>query len=79
MKMEEVIETVIKELKEILDDETAEINESSNIIEDLDISSLEILELIGNLEEAYDIELSEREIQKIVTVGDLAEHIQNKL
>ena len=77
--MEEVIETVIKELKEILDDETAEINESSNIIEDLDISSLEILELIGNLEEAYDIELSEREIQKIVTVGDLAEHIQNKL
>lgn len=60
----------------------AEITADNELIDDLDISSMDVLFLISSLEEEFHISVSEKEIRKMVTVGDVVQVIQelkNKL
>ena len=62
--------------------EAEEITEDRDLIEDLEISSMDVLFLISSLEEEFHISVSEKEIRKMVTVGDVVQVIQelkNKL
>lgn len=61
---------------------TSEITADSELIDDLEISSMDVLFLISSLEEEFHISVSEKEIRKMVTVGDVVQVIQelkNKL
>ena len=53
-----------------------EVNESASFIEDLGADSLDIVELVMALEEEYDIEISDEDAEKILTVGDAIKYIQ---
>ena len=53
-----------------------EITEESELIEDLGISSMDVLFLISSLEEEFKIKVSEKEIRKMVTIGDVTEVIE---
>lgn len=53
--------------------EAEEISAESELIEDLDLSSMDVLFLISSLEEEFHISVPEKEIRKMVTVGDVAE------
>ena len=44
----------------------------SDLIEDLEISSMDILFVVSSLEEAFGIQIPEREIRGMTTVGDVA-------
>ena len=57
-----------------LDEE--EIKMESSFINDLGADSLDIVELIMALEEKYDIEIPDEEVEKIVTVGDIVEYVK---
>ena len=50
-----------------------EITADSELIEDLGISSMDILFLISSLEEEFKIKISEKQMRQIVTVGDVVE------
>lgn len=52
-----------------------EVNESASFIEDLGADSLDIVELVMALEEEYDIEISDEDAEKILTVGDAISYI----
>jgi acyl carrier protein len=54
-----------------------EVNEGASFIEDLGADSLDIVELVMALEEEYDIEISDEDAEKILTVGDAVKYIQN--
>ncbi len=43
--------------------------------EDLDADSLDIVELIMSLEEEFELEISDEEVEKIKTVGDVVSYI----
>ncbi len=43
--------------------------------EDLDADSLDIVELIMALEEEFELEISDEEVEKIKTVGDVVTYI----
>ncbi len=43
--------------------------------EDLDADSLDIVELIMALEEEFELEISDEEVEKIKTVGDVVSYI----
>lgn len=47
--------------------------------EDLDADSLDIVELVMALEEEFDLEISDQEIENIKTIGDIARYIESKV
>lgn len=72
--MDEIIEI----LNTLCDDvDITSINEGTCFMEDLEISSLDFFSLISELEADHGITISEREIQNIVSVGDLI-HLLNE-
>lgn len=56
-----------------------EITLESEFVADLGADSLDLVELVMALEEEYDIEISEEEIEQIVTVGDAVSYIQARV
>lgn len=53
------------------------VKEDATFVDDLSADSLDIVELIMNIEEKFDIEISDEEAEKIVTVGDVVKYIKN--
>jgi len=54
-----------------------EIKMESSFMNNLGADSLDIVELIMALEEQYDIEIPDEDVEKIVTVGDIVEYIKS--
>ncbi len=77
MRREEIVRFINSIFATLID--VADIQESDELIEDLGISSMDILTLISYLEEEFDIRITERMIRRVVTVGDLVDLIQNAL
>lgn len=57
--------------------EVAEVKEESKFIEDLGADSLDIVELMMNIEEAFDVDIPDDDAQKIFTVGDAISYVEN--
>ena len=53
-----------------------EIKMESSFLNNFGADSLDIVELIMALEEEYDIEIPDEDVEKIVTVGDIVEYIK---
>ena len=52
--------------------EAEEITEDSELIDDLEICSMDILFVISCLEEEFQVKISEKDVRKMYTVGDVA-------
>ncbi len=46
--------------------------------EDLDADSLDVVELVMELEDEFDMEISDEDAEKIATVGDAVKYIESK-
>ena len=53
------------------------ITPESSFIEDLGADSLDIVELVMTFEEEFGVEIPDTEAEKIVTVGDAVNYIEN--
>lgn len=53
-----------------------EVTMEASFIDDLGADSLDIVELIMALEEAFDLEIPDKEAEKITTVGSAVAYIQ---
>jgi acyl carrier protein len=53
-----------------------EIKMESSFMNNLGADSLDIVELIMALEEEYEIEIPDEDVEKIATVGDVVEYIK---
>lgn len=49
----------------------------SRLAEDLGADSIDAVELIMNLEEVFNIQVSDEDAQNLKTVGDLVRHIES--
>ena len=52
------------------------ITEDARFVEDLGFNSYDFMSMVGELEEIYDIEVEEREVVGIRTVGEAIEYIE---
>lgn len=70
MNRDEVLTLVREHLAEELEVEIERIEEGTRFKEDLDADSLDLYELVMELEDRYRIRVSEQEASRIQTVGD---------
>ncbi len=70
---DEVKEVVVEQLNVSPD----EVKEDSKFVEDLGADSLDVVELVMALEEKFDIEIPDEDAEKITTVQDAIQFIEN--
>lgn len=75
--MEEIFNEVKDIIVEQLGVETDKVTMEASFIDDLGADSLDIVELIMALEEKYDTEIADEVAEKMVTVKDVVEYINN--
>ena len=72
---EEIYEQVKGVLVDQLGIEESEITEEASFQEDLDADSLDLVELIMELEDTFGVKISDEDAQGIQTVGQAVDHI----
>ena len=73
-----ILDKVKKILVDQLDVEESAITPDSSIIDDLGADSLDIVDMVMSLEEEFDVEIPDEEIESMKTVGDIVKFIESK-
>src|SRR5438477_4843728 len=69
MERADVLATIQDVAAEVLSVEPARVTEGARFKEDLDADSLDLVELVMGLEERFDIEVPEDDLEGVTTVG----------
>lgn len=72
-----VFEKIRAILCQQLDVEEEKITMESSITDDLGADSLDVVDLLMSIEDEFDIEIPDEEIENVKTVGDLVGYIEN--
>ena len=71
-----VFEKVRSILCQQLDVEEDKVTMESKLIDDLNADSLDLVDLLMSLEDEFDVEVPDEEVENIKTVGDLVNYIE---
>ncbi len=72
-----VLEKVKAILAEQFDVEEEKITADTSIINDLGADSLDVVDLLMSIEDEFEVEVPDEEIENIKTVEDLVKYIEN--
>lgn len=75
MALEDDVKAIIVEQLGV---DSQDVHEEASFIEDLNADSLDLTELIMTLEEKFSFEISEEEVEKLKTVGDVINYIRSR-
>ena len=71
---------MLEKIREILEEELnidpEDVNEDSDFRDDLGVDSLDLFELVMNLENEYGVEFPAEELETLRTVGDVIEFLE---
>lgn len=76
--MADVFERVKDIIVDRLDVEEAKVTMEASFKDDLEADSLDVVELVMELEDEFDMEIADEEAEKINTVGDAVNYINSK-
>ena len=72
-----VFEKVKDILVDQLDVEEEKVTLEASIIDDLGADSLDLVDLVMSLEEKFDVEIPDDQVENIKTVGDIIKYIED--
>ena len=73
------IDKIKQILADTLDVNIEELSADTNIATDLGADSLDVVEILMSIEDEFDIEIPDSEIENIRTIGELAEYIETNM
>ena len=78
MSEQEVLDKVIQLISERFSVDVLKITKDTTFQEDLGADSLDVVELVMELEDAFGIQISDEDAEQIVTIGDAVNYIVSK-
>lgn len=75
--MEDVFDRVKAIIVDRLDVDESKVTLESSFKDDLEADSLDVVELVMELEDEFDMEIADEEAEKINTVGDAVDYINS--
>ncbi len=79
LSRDEVMAKVREHLSAELEVDAGRIGETTRFREDLDADSLDLYELVMELEDSYGVAVSNEQTAKILTVGDAVDFVYDRL
>lgn len=76
MNRQEILEKVVELFNDTLDIDNVELNEDTNL-KDLGADSFDLLELVTALEDEFELTMDDDDVEKIATVGQVVDAIEN--
>lgn len=73
-----ILEKVTEILVDQLDIDEDKVDADASITDDLGADSLDVVDLIMSLEEEFNIEIPDDEVENIKTVGDIVKYIEDR-
>ncbi|MEH6940486.1 MULTISPECIES: acyl carrier protein [Bacillus] len=77
--MADVLERITKIVVDRLEVEESEVKPEASFKEDLGADSLDVVELVMELEDEFGMEISDEDAEKISTVGDAVNYIESNM
>ena len=78
MEKIKILEQVIATISRIAEINVEDIDGNSNLMDNLSLSSLEMISIVGELEEKYNVEIDYEDMSKFINVNDIVEFIDKK-
>ncbi len=79
MDRNEALATIRDVAAEVLSIDPSQVTEDARFKEDLDADSLDLVELVMGLEERFDIEVPEEDLEGVTTVGQAVDLVLAKV
>jgi acyl carrier protein len=79
MERSDALATIQDVAAEVLSVEPTRVTEAARFKEDLDADSLDLVELVMGLEERFDIEVPEDDLEGVMTVGQAVDMVLAKV
>ena len=77
--MADVLERITKIIVDRLEVEASEVTLEASFKDDLGADSLDVVELVMELEDEFGMEISDEDAEKISTVGDAVNYIKSNM
>ena len=71
-------EEIIDLISEVTEVPKSKIKDDTNLVKDLDLESLDLVELVAAFENRYGIEILDKDIKNLQTVNDIIKYIEDK-
>lgn len=71
-------EEIIALIAKVLEIPKENINENTNLLNDLELESLDLVDLVAAFEKEYNIEILDKDIKNLQTVNDIIKYIESK-
>lgn len=77
MERDEIFEKLKKLITDVLDIKKEKISFESKFLEDFGADSLDIVEMVMAIEEEFNIEIPDEDVEKVLSVNDVINYIQS--
>jgi acyl carrier protein len=76
---DEIRQTLVELIENDVGQRFDDLHDGKNLREDLNLDSVDVVSIVSQIERHFRIRLSQQELEKLVSVGDLLDLLQSKL
>jgi acyl carrier protein len=74
-RRDQILDRIMQTIAEVTDQAPDDLNSQTELVADLNIDSLAMFEIVIDLEEAFALQISDEDIDRIRTIGDIVDYV----